>query len=176
MIFEKNSIKDSYIINLNKINDERGFFSRLYCSKILKKKLGGFKIAQINNSFSKYKATLRGMHFQKSRSAEAKIIRCMKGSIQDVIIDLRKKSPTYKKTFSIILNEKNRTMLYVPRGVAHGFLTLEKNTEVIYLVDNYYNPKLESGLKYNDNEFNIKWKLNIKNISDKDQKWEDFKK
>ena len=100
----------------------------------------------------------------------------MKGSIQDVIIDLRKKSPTYKKTFSIILNEKNRTMLYVPRGVAHGFLTLEKNTEVIYLVDNYYNPKLESGLKYNDNEFNIKWKLNIKNISDKDQKWEDFKK
>ena len=175
MNFKKNTIKDSYVINLDNLNDERGFFARLFCSKILKKKLGGFDIAQINNSFSKKKSTLRGMHFQKGKFAEAKIIRCIKGSIQDVIIDIRKKSPTYKNIFSINLSEKNRTMLYVPRGVAHGFLTLQKNCEVIYLVDNFYNPKSESGLRYNDKEFKIKWKLTVKHLSDKDKKWEDFK-
>ena len=174
MLINNNKLKDSKIINLNKIEDERGFFSRLYCNKILKNKLGGFKVLQINNSLSKYKATLRGMHFQKGKYAEAKIVRCIKGSIQDVIIDLRKNSPTYKNTFSIILNNKNRTMLYVPRGFAHGFLTLEKNTEVIYLVDNYYNPKFESGLKYDDPAFNIKWKLKVKHISKKDNYWKDY--
>ncbi len=174
MNFKKNTIKDSYVINLDPLNDERGFFARLFCSKILKKNLAGFEIAQINNSFSKKKGTLRGMHFQKGRFAEAKIIRCIKGSIQDVIIDIRKKSPTYKNVFSINLSEKNRTMLYVPRGVAHGFLTLKKNCEVIYLVDNFYNSKSEGGLRYNDKEFNIKWKIAVKHLSQKDKKWEDF--
>ena len=175
MNFKKNTIKDSFVINLNHLKDERGFFARLFCSKILKKNLGGFDIAQINNSFSKKKGTLRGMHFQKGKFAEAKIVRCIKGSIQDVIIDIRKKSPTYKNIFSINLSEKNRTMLYVPRGVAHGFLTLQKNCEVIYLVDNFYKPKYESGLRYNDKEFKIQWKLPVKHLSDKDKKWEDFK-
>lgn len=175
MIIKNNKLKDSKIINLNKIEDQRGFFSRLYCSKILQKQLGGFKIVQINNSLSINKATMRGMHFQEGRYAEAKIVRCIKGSIQDVIIDLRKNSPTYKKYFSIDLNEKNRTMLYVPRGFAHGFLTLEKNCEVIYLVDNFYNARFENGLKYNDPAFKIKWSLTVKHISDKDNKWEHYR-
>ena len=168
MIFKETYLKGAYVIEVDKINDERGFFGRLWCKNEFKKHNLNVNIVQSNVSKSKKKGTLRGMHFQKSPYQETKLIRCTKGSVYDVIIDLRPDSQTYKKWFGIELSENNHKMLYVPESFAHGFLTLESNSEVYYLVTQFYNKEFERGLRYNDPEINIQWPKKILEISEKD--------
>ena len=164
----KNKIKGSFTIVPTVVKDNRGFFTRIMCSKELKKNIKKFKFVQSNHSFSKNKGTLRGLHYQVKSFAEAKLIHCIAGSIYDVIIDLRKKSSTYLKWESFLLTKKNKKLLYVPKGCAHGFLTLTNNTAVIYYVDNFYNPNYEKVIKNIDKKFKIKWPIAIKSVSKKD--------
>lgn len=175
MIFKKNKIKGSYLIKTKKIGDDRGYFSRVFCKKIFKKFKISNSINQANHSFSKTKGTIRGMHFQLSPSDEMKLIICTKGKIFDVIVDLRKKSKSFKKWYGVILDSKNKNMLVVPEGCAHGFQTLEKNSEVFYLVSKAYNPKLERGFRWNDKSIKIKWPIKVSEISKKDENWSDLK-
>ena len=171
MIFKKTKIKDCVEIDLDKKEDERGFFARFFCQDEFKKFNLNNKILQINTSLTKKAGTLRGLHYQKFPFQETKVVRCLKGSIYDVVVDLRKKSKTYLKYHAVTLNEVNRKMLYVPKGCAHGFLSLKNNSEVIYLVSNMYNPKSEAGLNYKDPKIKIKWPIKIKNITEKDDSW-----
>ena len=131
----KNKIKGSFTIYPDVIKDARGYFTRIFCSKEIKKK---FKIVQSNSSFSKKKGTMRGLHYQTKPFEEAKLVHCVSGSIYDVIIDLRKKSPTYLKWESFEISSKNKNLLFIPKGCAHGFLTTANNTCVIYHIDNFY--------------------------------------
>lgn len=174
MKFIPTPLSGAYVIELEKRGDDRGFFARAFCIKEFESNGLNQNIVQINNSLSKDAGTLRGMHYQLNPKSEDKIVRCIKGSLYDVIIDLRPESPTYKKWFGTELSAENRLSLYVPKGFAHGFITLEENTEAFYLVTEYYSPEHERGIRYNDPEFNIKWPIEPKLISDKDLNHPDF--
>jgi dTDP-4-dehydrorhamnose 3,5-epimerase len=174
MIFKETSLSGAYIIELDKRIDERGFFSRFFCVNEYGALNLDNKIHQINISFSKHKGTLRGMHYQLPPMAETKIVSCIKGALYDVILDLRKNSPTFGKHFGEELSEENGKMMCVPKGFAHGFLTLKENTEALYLVTEFYSPELERGIRWNDPLFNIKWPFNPDIISEKDKNQEAF--
>jgi len=174
MIFTKISIKGAFIIDIEKLEDERGFFVRSWDQKLFKKFGLNYKLVQCSFSFTKKKGIIRGLHYQTEPKEEAKVIRCTKGKIFDVIIDLRTKSKTYKKWFSIELSADNYKMLYVPGGVAHGFQTLEDNTEVFYQMSQFYMPKYARGVKWNDKAFDIKWPLTPTLMSKKDRLFPDF--
>lgn len=175
MIFTRTSLEGAYIIDIEKKEDDRGFFARTFCANEFTQKKLDSTFVQANTSFNYKKGTLRGMHFQKSPYEEDKLVRCTKGSIFDVIIDLRKDSPTYKKWFGVELSEENRKSLFVPKGFAHGYLTLEDNSEVTYLVTEFYTPKADSGIKFDDKAFNIKWPMTPVVISGKDANHPDYK-
>ena len=168
MKFTELNLPGAFLIEIEKIQDQRGFFGRLWCENEFKAHNLNTNLVQSNISLSKKKGTLRGMHFQKSPFEETKLVRCTKGSVFDVLVDLRPESPTFKKWFGVKLTEKNHKMLYVPKNFAHGFLTLEDNSEVYYLVTEFYNPEMERGIRYNDPEFNIEWPIDIEEISEKD--------
>jgi len=174
MIFSETPLKGAYIIDLQKYEDHRGFFARLFCVSEYDKYGLDKNVLQINNSFSKYKGTLRGMHYQLPPKAETKIIRCTRGSLFDVIIDLRQHSPTFGQHFGTELTEENRKMMYVPKYFAHGFITLEDNTEALYMVTELYSPNFERCIRWNDSKFNIQWPLQPTVLSDKDRKQFDF--
>ena len=171
MKFIKNIIKGSYVIELEKRDDQRGFFARYFCADEFKKKKLANKFIQINNSLTLKKGTIRGMHYQKKPFEEVKIIRCISGRIFDVVVDLRKNSKSYLSWYGLELNNNNRKMLYVPKGCAHGFLTLTNNCEVIYLVSKEYSPKHEMGLRFDDPKININWPKKIIHKSEKDTQW-----
>src|SRR5690606_24049647 len=156
MLFTETSIKDMYLINLEKKQDERGFFARTFCIHEFEAQGIKFSPIQSNMSISKQKGTLRGLHYQVS-TEEAKLVRCPKGSIFDVVIDVRPDSESYLSISCNEITSLNNLMLYVPPGCAHGFLTLEDNTEVNYLVTDLFNPAKERGIRYNDPAFNIPW-------------------
>lgn len=168
MIFKETKLKGAFIIEINKLQDERGFFGRSWCANEMSEYGLKTNLAQANTSFSRYKGTLRGMHFQNDPYQETKLIRCTRGSIFDVIIDLRKDSPTYKQWVGVELTQDNYRMLYVPEDFAHGFITLEDNSEVTYLVTEFYTPGAEAGIRWNDPAFNIQWPLEPSVISEKD--------
>lgn len=174
MKFTETPLKGAFVIELEKRGDDRGFFARFFCEREYEQHGLNHGIVQINTSLSKIKGTLRGMHYQLAPKAEDKIIRCLRGTLFDVIIDLRPESPTFLRHFSIQLTGENRTMLYVPKGFAHGFITLEPDTEAFYLVTEYYAPDRERGLRYNDPKFGISWPLEPVVISDKDKAHPDF--
>ena len=176
MKFLDSKIDGCHRVELEKRGDERGFFARLFCDQEYQEIGLSFKLAQANDSFSADKGTLRGMHYQKGNFSETKIIRCLKGAIYDVVIDLRPSSKSYLTWDSFHLDEKNRSMVVVPQGCAHGFMTMEENTEVFYLVDAMYTPEFEDGVRWNDPNFNIEWHMSPKVISTKDQNWSDFEK
>ena len=161
----KTDIKDCYLVKLNKFEDERGFFVRAFCKNIFKKKKILNKIKQINFSFSKKKGTIRGLHLQKKPFEEMKIIFCLRGSIYDVVADLRKASKSYTKHIGVKISSQDRIGIIVPKGCAHGFQTLEKNTEIIYFTSEFYNKSKETGIKYSDPILNIKWPLKLSSIS-----------
>ena len=175
MNFISTDIKGLYLIELSPHIDDRGSFSRSFCSKKFEEKGLEFDMKQTNISISKKKFTLRGMHFQKNGFEEAKLVRCVKGKIIDTVIDLRPESETYCKHFSIELNDKELMLLYVPKFFAHGFITLEDNTEVNYQVSTFYSKENESGIRWNDPLFDIKWPTRNPIISTKDSKHPNYK-
>ena len=174
MIFTETTLQGAHIVELKKLEDERGFFARGYCSKEFADHGLTPQVVQSNVSFNVKKATLRGMHYQAMPYGEAKLIRCTRGSIYDVIIDLRPQSKTFQQWIGIELTADNYRMLYVPEGCAHGFETLEDRTEVTYHVSEFYTPKAEHGIRYNDPVFKIRWPLEVQVISEKDNHWPDF--
>lgn len=174
MIFTETSLKDAYIVDIQKIEDQRGFFARGWCQNEFEAQGLVPRIAQVNISYSQHKGTLRGMHYQKAPYSESKLVRCIKGAFYDVIVDLRPDSPTFKQWLGVELTADNYRMLYVPEGFAHGFQTLVDHTEAFYMVSQFYTPQAESGLRYNDPAFAIQWPLEVEVISDKDKNWPDY--
>lgn len=174
MIFSKTELDGAYIINPELRKDERGFFARIWCEDEFKAHGLNTDLVQANMSRSNFKGTLRGMHYQTPPFAETKLVRCTKGAIFDVIIDIRKDSPTFKQWIGVELTEENHTMLYVPEGFAHGFLTLTDDAEATYLVTAFYNGEHERGIRYNDPAFGIEWPTSVTQISEKDAVHLDF--
>lgn len=175
MKFTETKLKGAYLIKPEPIEDERGYFARGFCAKEFENHGLNPCIVQCNLSYNEKKGTLRGMHYQKAPFGEVKMVRCFKGSVYDVIIDLRQESPTFRQWQGFELNENNKNMLYIPEGFVHGFVTLEDDTLLYYHVSEFFNPKADSGVRYNDPAFNIKWPLEPKIISEKDLNHEDFK-
>lgn len=174
--FTETKLKGAYVIELEKLGDDRGFFTRTWDKKIFQERGLNSDLAQMSFSYSKRKGTLRGMHFQVNPFEETKIVRCLRGKIFDVIIDLREKSETYKEWISFELDDENRKMVYIPEGFAHGFQTLEDNTEVFYQMSNWFSPEHAKGIRWDDKEFDIKWPIQNVIISDKDKMYEEFAK
>ena len=174
MIFIPTKLNGSFIIDLEKHGDERGFFARAWCQKEFAAHGLNENIVQCNVSYNKQKGTIRGLHYQIKPYEEAKLVRCMKGAISDVIVDLRPSSPTYKQWIAVELSEANRRALYVPEGFAHGFQTLMDDTELFYQVSQFYAPEFERGVRWNDPAFAINWPFPISNISSKDSSYSDF--
>jgi dTDP-4-dehydrorhamnose 3,5-epimerase len=174
MKFIETPLKGAYLIDLEKHGDNRGFFGRMFCiDEFIKHGLDG-RMVQANNSFSSEEGTLRGLHYQLPPKSETKLVRCIKGSFYDVILDLRLESNTFGHSFGAILSEENRRMMYVPKGFAHGFLTLEENSEVIYLVSEFYSKELERGIRWDDPKFKIQWPELPKIVSSRDQNHPNF--
>ena len=174
MIFSKTKLKGAIIIELEKLEDERGFFTRSFCTREFETHALNPRVVQCNISFNKKKGTLRGLHFQKDPYEETKLVRCTLGAICDVIVDLRSSSETFKQWVSVELTAHNGKMLYVPEGFAHGFQTLEDNTEIFYQMSEFYNPESASGIRWNDPVFNIQWPEDERAISEKDRQFPDF--
>lgn len=174
MKFTETYLKGAFVIEVDKIEDSRGFFGRLWCEKEFNSHNLNTNLVQSNVSFSKLKGTMRGMHFQRSPFQETKLVRCTRGKIYDVIIDLRPDSPTFKKWFGIELTANNYKMIYVPENFAHGFVTLEDNSEVYYMVTELYNREAEGGVRWNDPTFNIEWPQEINVITVKDNNHPNF--
>ncbi len=169
MKFNSTPLKDAFIIEIDAISDERGFFARSWCAREFEKHGLNSRLSQSNLSFNHQSGTLRGMHFQRSPHAEAKLVRCTRGRIFDAIIDIRPSSDTYGKWFGAELSADNHRMMYVPEGFAHGYLTLEDNTEVFYQVSEFYAPESEGGIRYDDPHIGILWPGPILLVSAKDR-------
>ena len=171
MIFTETTLQGAFIIDLDRREDSRGFFARGFCQKEFE--AHGLKpiIAQANIAFNLKKGTLRGMHFQYPPAPETKLVRCTRGAILDIIVDLRPESITYLQHISVELNEDNHRALYVPERFAHGYQALQDNTETSYQVGEFYAPAAESGLMYNDVRLGLEWPLPVAVISEKDQKF-----
>jgi dTDP-4-dehydrorhamnose 3,5-epimerase len=174
MIFTETKLSGAYVVDIERMEDERGFFARSWCRNEFVAHGLNPQLVQCNISFNAAKGTLRGMHYQEKPCEEEKLIRCTMGAIYDVIIDLRPDSPGFKKYYSIVLTPDNRKMLYVPKGFAHGFLTLEDNTEVFYQMTEYYAPGHARGVRWNDPQFGIKWPSDVRVIADRDRNYPDF--
>jgi len=165
----KTGIKDLYIIKTKVFEDKRGWFTESYSAKKFKDKGININFVQDNHSLSKKKGVLRGLHFQLNPKAQIKLVRCTSGKIYDVAVDLRDGSPTYKEWYGLELSTKNKKQLLIPKGFAHGFLTLSNNAEVQYKVDEYYAPDYDRSIKFDDPEINVDWEIEEPILSDKDK-------
>ncbi len=174
MKFIETKLKGAFIIELERLEDERGFFARTFCQRDFEEHGLNPKVVQCNMSFNGKKGTLRGMHYQAFPYEEAKLVRCTKGAIYDVIVDLRSDSLTFKQWFAVDLTDENRRMLYIPGGFAHGFQTLDNNTEVFYLMSEFYHPECAKGIRWNDPTFRIEWRIENPIISKRDLQYPDF--
>jgi len=172
MNFLETPLAGAYVIELTPIRDSRGFFARTFCKQEFETINHSKEFVQINHSFSKQTGTLRGMHFQLPPSAEIKLVRCISGEVFDVIVDLRKDSPTFLKHFGERLSAENQKMMYVPEGFAHGFQTLDENTQLLYHHTAYYTPANERGIRYDDPALKINWSLPANELSDRDRQFE----
>lgn len=169
MIIENVGIDGLKLITPEPFCDERGYFSRIFCQKEMAEIKENLVIAQVNNSFTKKKGSVRGMHFQYPPHAEIKVVRCVRGSIFDVGVDIRKDSPTFLKWHGEVLSAENQKMLVIPEGFAHGFQTLEDDCEIIYFNTAFYSKESESTISYKDPKIGIKWLEAITVVSEKDQ-------
>jgi dTDP-4-dehydrorhamnose 3,5-epimerase len=174
MIFIEAPLAGAYLIDLEKRGDDRGFFARAFCEKEFADHGLATHFAQANNSLSARKGTLRGMHYQLAPKAETKLVRCLRGALYDMILDVREGSSTFGQSFGAELTAENRRMMYIPKGFAHGFLTLADDTEVFYFVDEFYAPQYERGIRWNDPRFAIRWPAEPAIISEKDCNNRDF--
>jgi dTDP-4-dehydrorhamnose 3,5-epimerase len=171
MIFTETRLPGAFIIDVERREDSRGFFARVFCQHEFE--VHGLKpiIAQANIAYNRKKGTIRGMHFQFPPSAETKLVRCTRGAILDIIVDLRPDSPTYLEHIAVELSAANSRALHVPERFAHGYQVLEDDTETSYQVGEFYTPGAEGGLLYNDTKLGLRWPLPVTVISDKDQVW-----
>ena len=174
MIFTETPIPGAFLIDLEKRGDDRGFFARAFCANEFAAHQLVTCYVQVNDSLSAQKGTLRGMHYQLAPRAETKLVRCIRGALYDLILDLRPGSATFGHSFGAALSAENRRMMYVPKGFAHGFITLADDTEAFYLVDEFYSPEHERGVRWNDPRFAIEWPAQPVVISEKDRTYRDF--
>ena len=171
MIFTETVLKGAYIIDIEPREDNRGFFARTYCQRELTDHGINPFIAQGNIAFNKKKGTLRGMHFQYPPAGETKLVRCTRGAILDIIVDLRPDSPTYMQHVAVELSADNHRSLYIPMYFAHGYQALEDMTETSYQMGEFYTPGVEGGLHYKDPRLSLRWPLPVTEISEKDAAW-----
>lgn len=174
MKFTETPLKGAYLVDLEEKRDDRGFFARAFCVEEFGALGLDCRIVQINNSVSVARGTLRGMHYQLAPKAETKIVRCIRGAFFDAIIDLRDGSPTFGKWFGETLTAENRRAIYVPKGFAHGILTLEEMSEAFYLVTEFYSREHERGIRWDDPAFGIRWPITPAVVSAKDRAFPDF--
>lgn len=174
MIFAETRLQAAFVIDIDRLEDGRGFFARSWCEREFAAHGIETKFVQSNISFNAKKGTLRGLHYQAAPYEEAKLVRCTMGAIFDVIVDLRPNSQTYKEWVSVELTSENRRMIYVPKGFAHGFLTLADNCEVFYQMSEFYAAGYSRGIKWNDSVFGITWPAEVKVISGQDKSYPDF--
>lgn len=174
MIFSETELKGAFLIEPERKEDSRGFFARTWCQEEFESHGLNSGLVQCSLSFNKKKGTLRGMHYQVAPFEEAKLVRCTKGEIFDVIIDLRPHSSTFKKHLSVILNDENHMMLYIPEGFAHGFQTLADNTEIFYQMSQFFSPGHSSGVRWDDPAFGIQWPPGERIILERDMNYPDF--
>lgn len=161
-------IKDVFIVEPKVFGDHRGFFMESWSKRDMEEHNLFYDFVQDNHSFSMMKGTLRGIHFQRGAASQAKLVRCVRGAVLDVAVDLRKSSSTYKKWVAVELSEVNKRMFLIPRGCGHGFLTLTDNVEFLYKADNFYSPENDGGIRWNDPEININWGVDSPILSEKD--------
>lgn len=166
----KTDILDLYIIEPKVFGDQRGWFMESWSDRMMKEAGLNYQFVQDNHSFSANKGTLRGIHFQKGEASQAKLVRCSRGAVLDVAVDMREGSPTYKKWLAVELSADNYRQLLIPRGFIHGFLTLTDDVEFLYKADNYYNSEADRNILWNDPELNIDWGIINPILSDKDAK------
>jgi dTDP-4-dehydrorhamnose 3,5-epimerase len=171
MEFIETKIKGVFLIKSHAKTDERGFFKRAFCANEFKNKSLESAFVQSNFAQNKEIGVVRGMHYQLNPHEEVKLVSCISGAIYDVVVDVRKDSETYLSYFGAELNDRNGLMMYVPKGFAHGYQTLERKSVVHYMVSNYYAPKFESGIRHNDQKIGIEWPLEVSMVSDKDDSW-----
>ena len=171
MIFVPTPLPGAYVLDLKRLEDERGFFARAFCQDEFKAQGLNTAVAQCNVSFNARRGTLRGMHFQASPHAEAKVVRCTQGAIWDVIIDLRADSRTFRQWYGVELSQGTRRALYVPEGFAHGFQTLADDSEVLYVMSEFFHPECAGGVRWDDPAFGIEWPVADPLISDRDRNY-----
>jgi dTDP-4-dehydrorhamnose 3,5-epimerase len=175
VIFVETELPGAFVVELERREDERGFFARAWCRREFEQHGLAGRLLQCNISFNERAGTLRGMHYQVAPNAEAKFIRCTRGEVYDVIVDLRPSSPTFKRWFGVELTAANGRALYVPEGFAHGYQTVVDETETFYQVSELYTPSAERGVRWDDPAFRIEWpEVEQRVISEKDRSWPDF--
>jgi dTDP-4-dehydrorhamnose 3,5-epimerase len=174
MIFTETKLKGAFTVEIDRLEDERGFFARSWCRREFEAHGLDPGLVQCNISFNLKAGTMRGMHYQAKPFEESKLIRCTKGAVHDVIVDLRPDSPTFGQYAGFLLTSENRRMVFVPKSFAHGFLTLEDETEVFYQMSEFYFPEHGRGFRWNDPRFGISWPREINVISERDRNYPDF--
>ena len=174
MKFTPTTVSGAFVINVDRIGDSRGYFGRMWCEKELSDNGLLPRIRQVNVGFSPQAGTLRGLHYQEQPFEEVKIVRCTRGGVYDVVLDIRPDSATFMKYHGIFLDPNNSSMLYVPEGCATGYLTIEDDSEIYYLTSEFYAPQAAHGIRFNDPAFKIEWPTQVSIISDNDNNWPDF--
>jgi dTDP-4-dehydrorhamnose 3,5-epimerase len=174
MIFTPTGVQGAYVLDLERRTDERGFFARAWCQKEFAAHGLATQLAQINVSFNARKGTLRGLHYQLAPHREAKVVSCTRGAIYDVVVDLRPESRTFRQWAAVELTAQNRRMLYIPEGCAHGFQTLEDDTELLYLMSEFHAPEQARGARFDDPAFGVAWPLPAECLSEADRSWPAF--
>jgi len=175
MLFKEVKLPGVYEIELEPHPDERGFFARTWCQEEFKSHGLKSSLVQCSISFNNKRGTLRGLHFQAHPHGETKLVRCTRGAIYDVVVDLRPSSPRFKEWYAAVLSEENRKTLYIPEGCAHGLMTLEDDTEVLYQMNEFYSAESARGVRWNDPAFGVDWPGSVEVISDRDRNYPDFK-
>jgi dTDP-4-dehydrorhamnose 3,5-epimerase len=163
-----------YLVEIDRMEDARGFFARLWCKEEFQQQGIHMEVVQVSVSHNPTAGTLRGLHFQWPPSAEAKLVRCQSGRIYDVIVDLRPGSATFTQHMAVELDSRKHNSLYIPPGFAHGFQTLEANTDILYMMSDFYRPELQDGVRHDDPAFDISWPLPPSSISPRDRDYPDF--
>ena len=176
MIFRETGVRGAWLVEPERREDARGLFARTWCRREFAARGLSTDLMQCNTSWNAGRGTLRGLHFQASPHAEAKLVRCTHGSLVDVVLDLRPDSPTYLKHASVRLTWENRLALYIPEGCAHGFQTLEDDTEVFYQMSAFYAPEANRGVRWDDPAFGIAWPVRLPTMSERDTRWPDYRR
>ena len=174
MMFTAAPLAGAFVVSQEPRVDDRGFFARAFCAREFEAAGLESRFVQANNTLTTRKGTVRGFHYQLPPSAEVKLVRCIRGAVHDVIVDIRPDSATFLQSFGADLTADNRHMMYVPRGFAHGFVALTDDAELNYMVSAYYDPQQERGLRFNDPALGVQWPLAMRDISAKDGSWPDF--